>query len=631
MSIRALPTAVVLLTLTGVAHADLTLTVAFELQADEDQNGDYDAVSTVNQEKFFSRARCLCQTPVRYELTSTDADLHDADPVHVWIGSDCKTADREMREQNCDERTELGFDVTALRTGHNLDVSVDRLSLNGCDVFEKDPETLWLLVDENNDETFEHDQSTTYTIDFQPPTLTSTPVAEGVENGFSVRWSLNEADDDVLGYQVLCAQNGLPVFDSPQEPIYELSQQLCDEVDPAAGVGGDVTPAVDAGAGDPDAAPAPDAPATSSGGIFDLDARFVCSGSISATETTTRVSLPADVLAAGGVDVYLAVVDRHGNAKLYAAGTDVRAAPVTDFWEAYSDSGGKAKGGFCAVTPTGSRAGIGGAVALLAGAVLFAVRRRRALAALLAVSLAPALASAQVVLDEETEEDPLKLPDSEWVFELKFGPYYPAVDEESGLSGKPFETMFGAKENFMAQVELDRFFLWPFGQLGIGASVGYMQDTARAYKEDEAGNPIVTPDPGDRATDKTRFRLFPTSLLAVYRFTHLADRTPVPIVPYAKLGLSYYVWWITKGDGSTSESANGDGKGATLGWQGTLGLSLRADFLDPQATRNLALDFGIEHAGFFIEYTHADVSGLGSAEKLHVGDSTWSAGVNFEF
>jgi hypothetical protein len=103
-------------------------------------------------------------------------------------------------------------------------------------------------------------------------------------------------------------------------------------------------------------------------------------------------------------------------------------------------------------------------------------------------------------------------------------------------------------------------------------------------------------------------------------------------VPYAKVGVAYYLWWITKGDGSvTSTPGNGKARGATLGWQGTIGLALRADFLDPQASRNLSIDYGIEHACFFAEFTHADVDGLGAGEKLHVGDDTWAAGVNFEF
>ena len=105
-----------------------------------------------------------------------------------------------------------------------------------------------------------------------------------------------------------------------------------------------------------------------------------------------------------------------------------------------------------------------------------------------------------------------------------------------------------------------------------------------------------------------------------------------PLVPYAKFGLAYGIWWITKGDGSVSETpSKGKAYGGTLGWTGTLGLAIRADMFDPDATRNLQTELGVEHAGFFFEVVYADVSGLGMENKLHVGDFTWFAGINFEF
>ena len=215
------------------------------------------------------------------------------------------------------------------------------------------------------------------------------------------------------------------------------------------------------------------------------------------------------------------------------------------------------------------------------------------------------------------------------MFELKFGPYLPAIDGEDGV-GSPYEMTFGGDASLMTQLELDRFFLWPGGQLGAGFSAGYLQDSAEACAQNPDGTPdcATAPRPGDGTT----FHLIPTALTAVYRFTDLADRTYVPLVPYVKLGLAYYIWWITKGDGDvTSTPMNGRARGGTLGWQGSLGVSVRADRIDPAAARNLETEFGVEHAGFFAELTWADVSGLGAGHKLHVGDLTWFAGINFEF
>src|SRR5262249_5811520 len=154
--------------------------------------------------------------------------------------------------------------------------------------------------------------------------------------------------------------------------------------------------------------------------------------------------------------------------------------------------------------------------------------------------------------------------------------------------------------------ELDRFFLHPFGQLGIGLSVGYMSNSANAFQQD----PTTGMSNGMRAADQTHFSMFPLALLAVYRLTEIADRTVVPIVPYAKCGFSYYIWHMTRDDGSTSEIAGQKALGATLGWQTSVGLSFRADRLDPSGTKSLETDLGVEHVGFFAEMTYANVSGL---------------------
>jgi hypothetical protein len=45
--------------------------------------------------------------------------------------------------------------------------------------------------------------------------------------------------------------------------------------------------------------------------------------------------------------------------------------------------------------------------------------------------------------------------------------------------------------------------------------------------------------------DKTAFYLIPTALLAVYRLTYLDDQWGIPLVPFAKLGPSYYIWTVT--------------------------------------------------------------------------------------
>lgn len=246
---------------------------------------------------------------------------------------------------------------------------------------------------------------------------------------------------------------------------------------------------------------------------------------------------------------------------------------------------------------------------------------------------------------------------SKWNFGLKLGPYVPAIDSEfdlaEGQSG-PYESMFGGSA-VMTQLELDRFVLWPAGQLGITGSVGFMGKTASAYAVCPAGGTDCVDGYLDANTDgvpdraqgeNTSFRLIPLSLGVVYRFTGLDDRIKVPLVPYAKAGISYYLWWIRQPDGSLAEAptpacpdpgdsamdCDGDrALGASLGVQASIGLAFRAERIDRQSALSLREEFGIEHAGFYAELMYASVDGFGQESKLAVGALTWFAGLNFEF
>jgi hypothetical protein len=200
----------------------------------------------------------------------------------------------------------------------------------------------------------------------------------------------------------------------------------------------------------------------------------------------------------------------------------------------------------------------------------------------------------------------------------------------------------------MSVVSLDRFFMFPSGQLGVTGSLGFTKQYANAFQVDDAGNPQVGADGKfvRSSGDRTKFRLIPTSLGVVYRFTRLDDDFGIPVVPYGKAALSYYLWWFTDPNGDISESptaacpnagapgAGCDGdraQGGSLGYQGTLGIAVRAERVDPGAEVSLRTEMGIEHAGFFAEVQMAKVDGFGASDKLSVGDTTWFGGINFEF
>jgi hypothetical protein len=168
----------------------------------------------------------------------------------------------------------------------------------------------------------------------------------------------------------------------------------------------------------------------------------------------------------------------------------------------------------------------------------------------------------------------------------------------------------------------------------VSVGLGFLTKGADAFQVDSATGGIAMDENGQPIRvdgETTHFRMIPTHLSAIYRLTALDDRWRVPLVPYGRLGLSYYLWWITRPDGSISEADGEEARGGSLGWQGSVGLAIRAERLDPDAGVNLRNELGIEHAGFFAELTFADVDGFGAGDKLSLGDLTWFGGINFEF
>lgn len=290
-----------------------------------------------------------------------------------------------------------------------------------------------------------------------------------------------------------------------------------------------------------------------------------------------------------------------------------------------------------------------GLLALIALLVLVrrrSMRVRLQLATAGAFLLLPVRAHAQTPYWEDDTisdtQDELPIGDPErvkWHAGVRIGPYIPGIDAQldkpTGKYDGPYEQMFGGY-SILPVIDIERFFFRGFGQAGVGVSLGYMGKKARAW---EAGS-----DPNDAMRprsegDKNTFRLFPLTVSAVYRFSYLDDEYGIPLVPYARAGLGYYVWWIVAPNGDFAQSCKGPetmgcakttAAGASLGFVGSIGLAIRAERIDVSAARSMR-ESGIEHAGFYGEYSVGKVDGFGSDKKLSVGDATWFAGVDFEF
>jgi hypothetical protein len=232
-----------------------------------------------------------------------------------------------------------------------------------------------------------------------------------------------------------------------------------------------------------------------------------------------------------------------------------------------------------------------------------------------------------------TEQDQLPPDDPsliKWHAGIRVGPYTPDIDNQENKHPGSFEKMFGTTQHLMTMLDLD-YILWTgFGQIGVGGSLGYWQKTASAFA---TVNGMTTTM---RAGAHNALHLVPAALTATYRFTWLDDAYGIPVVPYVRGGLSYYVWWASINDhfsrlcDGAGENCHNKALGASLGVQGSIGLSIRAERIDSSAAMSMR-ESGIRHAGIYGELSLAKVDGFGSDTKLAVGDRTWFAGAEFEF
>ena len=205
--------------------------------------------------------------------------------------------------------------------------------------------------------------------------------------------------------------------------------------------------------------------------------------------------------------------------------------------------------------------------------------------------------------------------------EARFGPYTPRVDH--GLSGTPFKDTFGTTKRYMFGLEAD----WQvvriphLGTLGPGLGWGYTRATGFAR---------LTAQPGTLSGEQTALSVMPFYLVGVLRADVLMRDFGVPLVPYAKLGLGYALWWAS--DGGTTSRQNGVlGKGISYGPQYALGGMFLLDVLDQQTARDADNSLGINNSYFFAEWYGSELDAFGSKNRMNVGANTWVLGLAVEF
>lgn len=217
-------------------------------------------------------------------------------------------------------------------------------------------------------------------------------------------------------------------------------------------------------------------------------------------------------------------------------------------------------------------------------------------------------------------ERPYRTPQN-FALELRFSPYYPQIDQEPGLTGKPFDASFGGNPRVYIGLEFDwqTFRIPHVGTIGPGLGVGRVAMTRQAT--------TVT---GRASGDEYTLTIYPFYLAGVLRADVFWQEAGVPLVPYGKLGLGYALWRASN-TGGTAEAAGVSGKGSTWGSHAAIGLAFALDALDMGASRNMDNSTGINNTYIYAEYYWSGLNGIGQTHALHVGTNTWAAGLAFEF
>ncbi|HEX2734452.1 MAG TPA: MXAN_2562 family outer membrane beta-barrel protein [Polyangiaceae bacterium] len=206
--------------------------------------------------------------------------------------------------------------------------------------------------------------------------------------------------------------------------------------------------------------------------------------------------------------------------------------------------------------------------------------------------------------------------------ELRLGPYRPNIDEEFAGSGQtPYADHFGNGRRWLLGMEIDWELLKipDFGTFGPGAGIGFTKMTGHTFLAN-----------GEEADQTTKLSIIPMYVDAVLRVDQVAKATPVPLVPYAKLGLGYALWSTNNGVGvpKAKDGSKGDDTSWGLNW--SLGLMFLLDCLDQQSANALDGTHGVNHSYVFLEWYNSELNGFGSGNQMHVGTNTWMTGIALE-
>ncbi|MBP48195.1 MAG: hypothetical protein CMH53_09690 [Myxococcales bacterium] len=315
---------------------------------------------------------------------------------------------------------------------------------------------------------------------------------------------------------------------------------------------------------------------------------------------------------------FVAVSSVDANDNESAAAEVVQASPVSvqDMWQYYKANGGASDGEFygCGASPHHSQAPWA-LLVMLTICVGVIVRRRGTLLIIVLVVGSMSLPAARA-----TAASPQTMS-----VDARFTNYEPMIDRE-------FEATNGATPyaDIMKEPALQwgaslDWRLWKgVGEFSAGLSIGYWSQKGKSRAYD-----------GTASQDDTELVVVPITLDAVYRFTWLADKYDFPLVPYAKIGLAYGIWWAMDGTGEVSQWTGPDnkvytGNGGVAGFHAVGGIRLLLDVFEPKAARGFDLEMGVNHSYVFIEVQRLALTNFGDAKALDLSDDLIVFGLAFD-
>jgi hypothetical protein len=213
-----------------------------------------------------------------------------------------------------------------------------------------------------------------------------------------------------------------------------------------------------------------------------------------------------------------------------------------------------------------------------------------------------------------------------FALELRFSPFTPDIDKDPALHGTPYADAFGSADRLLFGAEFD----WQaariphVGTIGPGLGISYVTVSRQAQ--------FVNPHNGESPAEDTTLQILPFYAIGVLRADVVWRELHVPLVPYAKLGLSLAFWRASNTIGTSHDQNGVAGLGHTWGGLFALGLGLNLNVFDPYAARNFDESAGVNNTYAYAEWTVSDLTGLWAQQNpLRVGGTYWTFGLAFEF